>query len=116
MQLQAVRCEAPSRAGLRGLSLCVLLLTPRGPDEGAALAGPLRPRAGVGGQRRGRALGGRDGQSRPRPARTPRVGPTPVRGVPENQAAGDRGSQKAGPIRGVKTVPLLPRKKGPTEI
>ena len=112
------RCGAkpPLGAGLGGLSLCLLLPTPRGPDEGPALAVSLCTRAGVGGQRRGRALGGRDGQSRPRPARMPRVGPTPVRGVPENQAAGGRGSQKAGPIRGVKTVPLLTRKKGPTEL
>ena len=109
MQLQALRCEAPSRAGLRGLSLSLLLPTPRGRDEGPALAGPLRPRAGVGGQRRGRALGGRDGQSRPRPARTPRVGPTAVRVVPEKQAAGVRGSEKAGPINGVKIV-LLPER------
>ena len=105
------RCGAkpPRGAGLRRLSLCLLLPTPRRPDKGAALAGPLCPRAGVGGQRRGRALAGRDGQSRPRPARTPRVGPTAVLGVPEKQAAGVHGSEKAGPIRGVKIV-LLPER------
>ena len=80
--------KPPRGAGLRGLSLCLLLPTPRGPDEGPALAVSLCTRAGVGGQRRGRALGGRDGQSHPRPARMPRVGPTPVRGVPENHALG----------------------------
>ena len=46
------RCGAkpPRGAGHRGLSLCLLLPTPRRPDKGAALAGPLRPRVGLEGR------------------------------------------------------------------
>ena len=57
-----------------------------------------------------------DGQSHPGPARMLRVSPTPVRRVCVNHAAEGRGSRKVGPIRGVKSVLLLTRQKGPTEI
>ena len=116
MQLQDGQSEAPRGAGFCEPSLCLLHQRPRGPDEGAALAGPLRPGPGLGGQRRGRALMASDGQSRPGPVRMPRVGPTSVRRVRVNHAAEGRGSRKAGPIRGVKSVLLLTRQKGPTEI
>ena len=43
--------KPPRKAGLRGLSICILLQRPRAPDEGEALAGPLRPWPGLGGQR-----------------------------------------------------------------
>ena len=108
--------KPPRGAGLHKLSLCLSLQRPRGHDEGEALAGPLRPWPGLGGQRRGRALMASDGQSRPGPARMPWVGSAPVRRVRVNQAAEGRGRPQAGPIRGVKSVLLLSRQKGPTEI
>ena len=43
--------KPPRGAGLHELSLCVLLERPRVPDEGEALAGPLRPWQGLGGNR-----------------------------------------------------------------
>ena len=43
--------KPPRKAGLRGLSICILLQRPRAPDEGEPLAGPLRPWPGLGGQR-----------------------------------------------------------------
>ena len=79
----------------------------RVPDEGRHWLGRCAP---------GRGLEGTDGQSRPGPARTPRIGPTPVRRVRVNQAAEGRGRPQAGPIKGVKSVSLLSRQKGPTEI
>ena len=93
--------KPPRGAGLRELSLCLSLRRPRGHDEREALAGPLRPWPGLGGQRRGWALMASDGQSRLGPARTPRVGPTPVRRVRVNHATKGCGSRKAGPIRGI---------------
>ena len=98
--------KPPRKAGLRGLSICLLLQRPRAPDEGEAWLGRCAP---------GRGLEGRDGQSRPGPARMPRAGPTPVRRVRVNQAAEGRRRPQAGPIKGVKSVFLLTRQKGPTE-
>ena len=77
---------------------------------------PTRGRHWLGRCAPGRGLEGRDGQSRPGPARMPWVGSAPVRRVRVNQAAEGRGRPQAGPIRGVKSVPLLSRQKGPTEI
>ena len=77
---------------------------------------PTRGRHWLGRCAPGRGLEGTDGQSRPGPARTPRIGPTPVRRVRVNQAAEGRGRPQAGPIKGVKSVSLLSRQKGPTEI
>ena len=71
--------------------------TRRGGGTGWAAA----PLTGTWRAGKGRALMASDEQSRPVPARMPRVGSTPVRRVPVNHAAEGRGSRKAGPIRGI---------------
>ena len=77
---------------------------------------PTMGRPWLGGCAHGRGLEGRDGQSRPGPARTPRIGPTTVRRVRVNHAAEGRGRPQVGPIRGIKSVSFLSRQKGPTEL
>ena len=84
--------KPPRGEGLQGLSLCLSFQRPRGPDRGRLWLGLCAP---------GRGLEGRDGQSRPGPARTPQAGPTPVRRVRVNHAA-ERGRRPLGPIRRVK--------------
>ena len=116
LQLQNGQCEASSQGRTPWAQHLHFTPETQSTRRGGGMAGPLRPWPGLGGQRRGRALMASDGQSRPGPVRMPRVGPTSVRRVRVNHAAEGRGSRKAGPIRGVKSVLLLTRQKGPTEI
>ena len=103
-----MRCEAPSRGRTPRAQPLPFIPEAQGTRRGG--------RHWLGRCAPGRGLEGRDGQSRPGPARTPQAGPTPVRLVRVNHAAEGRGRPRAGPIRGVKSVLLLTRQKGPTEI
>ena len=86
--------KPPRGGGLRWLSLCLLLQRPRGPKKGAALAGPLRPWPGLGGQRWAEP----PGSSEDAPGRSHTCPPCPCEprhwGSRETSGGSDSGSKK----------------------